>query len=1123
MTPVLLLVACTVHGVEPPAESVDPADAAAPGFAAPELAAPDGFTVTKFADDELASDVFCLTHDSLGRVTVAGRGYVRRLVDADGDGVADESRAFADSPKDGAQGLFWMGRDLLAVGDGGLLRYRDADGDDRADGPPDRFLKIETGAEHDGHAVRRGPDGWWYLIAGNQAGVDRGYVTRPTSPVPDPVHGVLLRFTPDLTGGEVVADGMRNAYDFDFGAAFPEDSPSAGAIFTFDSDGEREATLPWYRPTRVFDLLPGTNVGWVSRNWKRPGTDWDAPPVAARFGRGSPTGVETYRHDAFGPGYRGAVFVADWTFGRVLAVFPSSEPGGVTREPVEFLTGTGLAGFAPTDLSVGPDGDLFVSVGGRGTRGGVYRVSRAGGEVREARDQRLETREGGGDDGAGDAEVDPSLVSGLSSPVSSDPLAAVLDAHQPLSAWSRAGWEPVAAELGRGPFLEVVVDRSANTAARVRAIEVLTERFGGLSAAETVSLAAVDDAAVRARAVWSYGRHHAAVPRGRVVGLFLDDGEPSVRLAALGALSGLTGTADLDFLADSLTVCLGAGNRHVRAAAGRVVSRLNRPGVDGDDPGGTALIAVATAVKHAGPVARLAFALGWQGREPRFDPAAFPLALELLESDAAPDVRRDAVRLIQLTLGDVGPADGVEPVFESYTALGDLAEHETEINPYIPRLAALLPDRDPTVDRELVRTVAMLAPYNPALVETLTARLTETSHPTADLHHLLAVARLPVERDVAWSERIAAALVRLDRKVADRGLNTDTNWAPRLAELYDALAADDPVLPVAIVRHPEFGRSAHVRFLSRVPAEFVPEARAKFAAAARSPGFDWADDVVFVLADSGDPAVVDLVRDRADEPAVAGAVRMALARNPLERDRGLFVDGLNSFDLSVVTASLGAIDTLRPTGDAGEVVALVKLMRRLGDDTRDRDLAARAAGLLRAGTGEDLPPDPAAWVAFAREHFPETLSGGELPAVLERLDEIDWAAGVADRGAGLYAARCARCHGGDRPLGPVLTGVAKRFGRRDLFTAIAAPHRDVPDRYRPEIVLTADGTVVSGMVIYQSTDGLILRDAENVTLRIEQGEILERKTSDRSLMPSGLLDDLNDEQVADLAAYLQTL
>ena len=97
---------------------------------------------------------------------------------SDGDGKAESAKTFVDGPKTGAQGMFFLGRDLFCVGDEGLIRYQDADGDDRADGPPQTFLKIKTGSEHHAHAIRRGPDGWWYLIAGNFAEVNGGLCHR---------------------------------------------------------------------------------------------------------------------------------------------------------------------------------------------------------------------------------------------------------------------------------------------------------------------------------------------------------------------------------------------------------------------------------------------------------------------------------------------------------------------------------------------------------------------------------------------------------------------------------------------------------------------------------------------------------------------------------------------------------------------------------------------------------------------------------------------------------------------------------------------------------------------------------------------------------------------------------
>src|SRR5437763_17211758 len=94
---------------------------AAPPRAAPQvlgLRVPPGFEVTEFAGNDLAHDIFTMTLDPRGRVVVAGRGYIRLLIDDDGDGRADRAIQIADHPKDGAMGLLWEGDTLYAVGDG---------------------------------------------------------------------------------------------------------------------------------------------------------------------------------------------------------------------------------------------------------------------------------------------------------------------------------------------------------------------------------------------------------------------------------------------------------------------------------------------------------------------------------------------------------------------------------------------------------------------------------------------------------------------------------------------------------------------------------------------------------------------------------------------------------------------------------------------------------------------------------------------------------------------------------------------------------------------------------------------------------------------------------------------
>src|SRR6266849_5689960 len=90
---------------------------------AQSLKVPPGFEVVEFADSKLANDIHVMTVDPKGRVIVAGRGYIRILVDDDGDGKADRALDFADGPKEGAQGLFWEGSSLYFTGEGGLRRY----------------------------------------------------------------------------------------------------------------------------------------------------------------------------------------------------------------------------------------------------------------------------------------------------------------------------------------------------------------------------------------------------------------------------------------------------------------------------------------------------------------------------------------------------------------------------------------------------------------------------------------------------------------------------------------------------------------------------------------------------------------------------------------------------------------------------------------------------------------------------------------------------------------------------------------------------------------------------------------------------------------------------------------
>lgn len=131
------------------------------------------------------------------------------------------------------------------------------------------------------------------------------------------------------------------------------------------------------------------------------------------------------------------------------------------------------------------------------------------------------------------------------------------------------------------------------------------------------------------------------------------------------------------------------------------------------------------------------------------------------------------------------------------------------------------------------------------------------------------------------------------------------------------------------------------------------------------------------------------------------------------------------------------------------------------------------------------------------------------------------------RGEKMFAAaRCVICHrfsGDGGATGPDLTQLAGRFNVKDLSEAMLDPSKVISDQYRASIVQTAEGKTLTGRIVSETDDSLIIvTDPEDSTKTVEvkKENVEELQPSPVSLMPKDLLKPLNKAEVLDLLAYL---
>lgn len=266
-----------------------------------------------------------------------------------------------------------------------LFRLRDAN-DDGVFEEKQELLTTGGGFGHGRNHIKLGPDGRLWIAHGNNVLLPENL--SPRSPlkhyandqlIPNPWDGTMFDGDVQLPAGHVLsmnldgsdvqvfAGGLRNPLDI----AFNRD----GHLFTFDADMERDLGTPWYMPTRVLHVVPGADFGWRRGTGRWPAYYADTLPSAIDIGLSSPTAVFFGYGAKFPAPDQEALFICDWSYGRIIAVRLKPNGASYTATQSNFITGRPLN---VTDGAIGPDGALWFITGGRSTQSGLYRVTFAG-------------------------------------------------------------------------------------------------------------------------------------------------------------------------------------------------------------------------------------------------------------------------------------------------------------------------------------------------------------------------------------------------------------------------------------------------------------------------------------------------------------------------------------------------------------------------------------------------------------------------------------------------------------------------------------------------------------------------------------------------------------------------
>lgn len=232
---------------------------------------------------------------------------------------------------------------------------------------------------------------------------------------------------------------------------------------------------------------------------------------------------------------------------------------------------------------------------------------------------------------------------------------------------------------------------------------------------------------------------------------------------------------------------------------------------------------------------------------------------------------------------------------------------------------------------------------------------------------------------------------------------------------------------------------------------------------------------------------------------------------------------------------------------ASEIIAR---LHQASSDSVAADLWRTLLGIKNAGAvlAENLPAQPVP-VAIAKAGLRPAREGNQNPALVrvlmeqagvslsaEKLTGAQMIAlageaethGDAARGEMIYRQTelaCIACHaigGAGGKVGPDLTSIGASAPTDYIIEALLYPGDKVKEGYHATLVMTNDDQVVSGVVVKEDAQELVVRDPAGQEVSVALSNVASR-TNIGSLMPAGLIDNLLPQERLDLIQFLSQL